>query len=62
MRHNEMRVGDITYAETEEWVCDFSVTQKSMAGGLFLTNPFPLCLTNGIQKPRIVLNGVNDIS
>ena len=44
MRHNEMRVGDITYAETEEWVCDFSVMQKSMAGGLFLTNPFPLCL------------------
>ena len=53
MRHNEMRVGDITYAETEEWACDFSVTQKSMAGGLFLTNPFPLCLTDGIQKPRL---------
>ena len=53
MRHNEMRVGGITYAETEERVCDFSVTQKSMAGGLFLPNPFPLCLTNGIQKPRL---------
>ena len=53
MRHNEMMVGDITYAEAEEWVCDFSVTQKSTAGGLFLTNPFPLCLTNGIQKPRL---------
>ena len=53
MRHNEMRVGGITYVETEEWVCDFSVTQTSIAGGLFLTNPFPLCLTNSIQKPRL---------
>ena len=53
MRHNGMRVGDITYAETEERVCDFGVAQKSMVGGLFLANPFPLCLTDGIQKPRL---------
>lgn len=39
MRHNEMRVGDITYAETEEWVCDFSVTQKSMAGRIVPHKP-----------------------